>query len=92
MFNATRSRSWLSFLLTFGVPGALALGVLLDRRRFPLADIGPLLTGLAMSLLLFAYAMLTAWADGRFAWAGYPFTIPLAMLVLHRNPQELNRN
>ena len=47
LFNATRPRSWLSFLLTFGVPGALALGVLLDRKRFPLADVGPLLTGLA---------------------------------------------
>ena len=83
-----RPRTYLSFLLTFGLPGTLALPSIVRVLRClptrPPPVVGALVTGVFVSLLLFGYAFLTAAADGRFVWTMYPFAIPLALWTLRR--------
>jgi len=85
-FNASRPRTWIAGALSFGVPGALVVGLLPSYLRHrpgeTLATTGPLLAGTGLSVALFGYAMISAYADGRFMWSGYAFSIPLAMLLL----------
>jgi hypothetical protein len=86
IFNMSRTRCWLSFLLTYGVPGILALFIFKYRttiwfnKRFTVT--ATLLTGILLSFVLFGYSMLAAAADGRFIWTSYPFSVPLAVIVL----------
>jgi hypothetical protein len=97
IFNLSRLRSWLSFLLTFGVPGVFAL--LIFRYRATswfhenFAETATLITGFFISILLFGYSMLSAHADGRFIWTSYPFSVPLAVIVLSeiRKSRLVNR-
>jgi hypothetical protein len=79
--NLTRPRTWLSATLTLGVPVALILLRIPGRhglRRDHLVFLG---TGAALCLGVFAYAVLGAYADGRFLWPIYAFTVPLAMML-----------
>jgi hypothetical protein len=39
-------------------------------------------SGTLLSVGLFAYAVLAAYADGRFLWPVYAFTVPTAILLL----------
>jgi hypothetical protein len=83
--NLWRTRAYLSFLLTLGVQGAIAIAVLptlVRRYRDHVAVWGPLTVGLAASVTLFVIAMFIAYADGRFVWLSQPFTTPLAMYGL----------
>lgn len=83
IFNSTRSRSWVSMLLSFGAPGVLCLLALARSKPWRETDertfLWPLAMGFAGALGLTALAWMTAHADGRFMWLSYPFTIPLAM-------------
>ena len=84
--NATRLKTWASLLLSLGIPGALGLyaatqwkqGWFQCRR----AQFIPYVIGIGMSLLLFAYAFVSAYADGRFVWLSHPFALPLATSAL----------
>lgn len=83
--NLSRPRAWLSFALTFGIPGVLSLYVIRFRGADWFAAHRPAIrtlgVGLLLSFGLFAFSLLSAYADGRFIWPSYPFTIPLAMLA-----------
>jgi hypothetical protein len=86
MTNAVRPRTWMSALLSLGVPGLLLVGGMIrgqGRRSFHTTrDTAlPLMVGVLTSLALFGYSLVTAYADGRFIWMGYPFLIPLAVMV-----------
>jgi hypothetical protein len=91
LFNMLRPRSWLSFGLTYGIPGVLALLIFRYRTtdwfRERFAETATLIAGLVIAVLLFGYSMLSAYADGRFIWMSYPFTVPLAAIVIH----EINK-
>ena len=98
VFNISRLRSWLSFLLTFGIHGLLALFIFKTKNTIwfqeKSAETATLITGLFVTLLLFGYAMLSAYADGRFIWTSYPFSVPVALIVLYemRKRRSSNRN
>ena len=85
--NMSRIRSWLSFLFTLGIPGILAPFIFRYRAtewfQEKFAETATLITGFLISILLFGYAMLSAYADGRFIWTSYPFSVPLATIVLN---------
>lgn len=86
LYNMSRPRSWISFFLSFGIPGVLSLMIYryksTDSFHNRSSEITVLITGLIISILLFGYSMLSAHADGRFIWTSYPFSIPLAVLVI----------
>lgn len=82
--NARRPRTWLSAALTLGVPVAVIVARApllgrLDRRFLVVFGLGGIL-----SVALFAYALTAAYADGRFLWPMYVFSVPVAVLVLAR--------
>lgn len=84
--NMRRPRSWVSFILTFGIPGCLSLTALAAMAdgtfRRTTQFLAPFAAGIVMSLLLFAFSMVSAKADGRFVWVSYPFSIPMSMLMV----------
>lgn len=86
LINASRPRSWISFLLSFGIPDFISLTVFLYSRYQSsleiLVKLGPFLIGFLTSIAVFAYSMVSAYADGRFIWISYPFSIPIAMVML----------
>ncbi len=82
--NMVRSKTYLSILLTFGIPGIGALlFIYVSLRKHSLISQQPaLLTGLVVSMLISFFSLFAAYADGRHIWTSYPFTIPLALLFL----------
>lgn len=84
--NLLRPRAWLSFALSFGIPGLLCLRIFsyikYEKIKETIINFGPLIVGALGSLAIFLYAMISAYADGRFIWTSYPFTIPMAMMLL----------
>jgi len=76
--NAARPRAWGGLLLTLGLPTALAAWAV-ARRRPPPRWMWPLMTGWLGCLALFAFALFTAYADGRFVWPAVVFAIPIAL-------------
>lgn len=88
MRNITRAGSWLSFLLSFGLPGGLCLFAVLKYKPWRIPGEGstfwPLAVGVAGALGLTIFAWFTAYADGRFIWLSYPFAIPLALMYRSR--------
>jgi hypothetical protein len=93
VYNVLRPRSWLSFLLSFGAPGFLGFFIFGFRKthwfqeRF--AETATLITGFLISVLLFGFSMVSAYADGRFIWTSYPFSVPLAVIVLNETKRIL---
>ena len=84
IFNITRIKTWLNFLLTLGIPGLLAFHHFVNIKKYYLEKRIELifLFGYLLSNLLFAYSIFSAHADGRFVWTSYAFTIPLALYVV----------
>jgi len=84
--NISRPRSWLAFLLSFGIPGAIALLIFFYRKSQWFherhAETATLIAGTVFTLFLFGYSLFSAWADGRIIWLSTPFTVPLAAIVL----------
>ncbi|MBL1211749.1 MAG: hypothetical protein HND52_00205 [Ignavibacteriae bacterium] len=86
LFNITRPRTFISFILSFGAPGFLSLFIFKYKNSIWLNEkfalTATLITGVIISIALFGFAMLSAYADGRFVWTSYPFTVPLAAMVI----------
>jgi hypothetical protein len=84
--NLGRPRTYLSFLLTFGIPGALSVLLLFyfGGKSLKIAKVNPtLLSGIAFSVFLWIYSVMTAYSDGRFIWPSIVFSIPFSMLMLN---------
>ncbi len=82
--NITSPRAILSFGLGLGLPGVGAAALLPSAfRELPTERplFAFLLVGFGTALALSVYAALAGYADGRFIWTAYPFTIPLALLL-----------
>lgn len=87
--NAIRPRTWLSAVLTLGLPAAV---VGCRRGRLHMISRPVLLTlttGAGLCMLLFAYALTAAYADGRFLWPIYTFSVPAAALLARPTVQDL---
>lgn len=83
--NISRPRTYLSFILTFGIPGALSAVFFIffwGKNKTILKKHSSLIAGIAMSILLWIYSVLSAYADGRFIWPSIVFSIPLSMTLL----------
>jgi len=83
--NLIRFKTYLSILLTFGLPGIGALVYIfkLTRKGDGLTNNEiALATGVFISILISFFSLFAAYADGRHIWTSYPFSIPLALLYL----------
>lgn len=94
--NLTRLRTWLSFVLSFGLPGTLAtaavLHVLFTKNWRLLAEMLPWIAGVGGAVALFGYSIISAYSDGRFIWPADVFALPLvAVFVAHHLRQPTGR-
>lgn len=86
IMNLLRPRTYISFLLSFGIPGVLSLFIFSFRssvwfkERWKETQV--LISGVILALLLSVYSLFSAFTDGRFIWVAYPFAIPLSIIVL----------
>lgn len=84
--NLSRVSSWKSYAVAPGVQGVLAVFIFRCTKtgwfRERLPEMAMFITGCLMSLALAGYAVVSAFADGRYFWTSYPFSIPLAAVVL----------
>lgn len=84
--NMRRSRTLTSLILSMGLPGFLCLLVyqfrksLFDIYGYPLTI--TMIAGFMMSILLYVYSLFSAYADGRFIWVGYIFSVPLSLIII----------
>jgi hypothetical protein len=76
MFNLSRIRTYISLVLTGGVPIII---LLYSLPRFDKSDKlnFALLFGVMMVILMIIYSFTAAYTDGRFMWYIYPFALPL---------------
>ncbi|WP_337864990.1 hypothetical protein [Ignavibacterium sp.] len=87
IYNLVRVKTYLSFLLTFGIPGLLATYLIITKKIQMISkEISyPILAGFLFSFLLWLYSLFAAYSDGRQLWITYVFSIPLALFVIqHR--------
>jgi hypothetical protein len=90
MENLRRPKTYLSFLISFGIVGILGMLQLASDIKNTSGSViaflchrdAPYFFGLFASLALCVYAVVAAYADGRFIWTAYPFMIPLALRYL----------
>ena len=82
--NLSRPRTWLSAALTLGLPALVLVVKHRSVRQLPRELQVVLGVGMLLSVAVFAYAIMAAYADGRFLWPIYVFTVPAAVLVLSR--------
>lgn len=76
LYNLGRVRTYISLLLTGGVPLALLLYSLPKFKQSENPNFA-LLIGVLMVILMIIYSLTAAYTDGRFMWYIYPFALPL---------------
>lgn len=83
--NLTRLKTYLSFVLTFGVPGILSIPMIISNKKNHIdRDIRySLITGVIASFLLWLYSIFAAYSDGRQIWISYPFTVVLSIYQIN---------
>ena len=89
-FNLFRVNAWLTWLLTFGPMGFIAVWFSV-KENFALIENPALISlavGLAGALAVLAYSFFSVYLDGRYIWIAYPFMIPLACQYLDMNRLE----
>jgi len=78
--NLVRVKTYVSFVLAFGLPGWFASKYLFKVLRKDVdRTLVPWMIGMASGLALFGYSFVSAYADGRFVWTAYPFMIGLSL-------------
>lgn len=94
--NISRSRTWVSFLLGFGIPGILATYLLIksiiSKQWSILLLTLPWVAGVGLSLSLFVVSILSAYSDGRFIWPSTVYAIPLIFTILSQTKPLNLRN
>lgn len=82
--NISRVKTYLSFILTFGIPGILLLYCFITQKKINIHKQikYPLITGIIFSFLLWFYSLFAAYSDGRQLWTFYVFSIPLSLQYL----------
>ena len=84
LYNISRPKTYLSFILTLGMPGMLSFFHLKYLKKYYKQKSIKLilLLGFATSIMLFVYSIFSAKSDGRFIWTSYPYTIPLSLFII----------
>ena len=80
--NIRRPRTWLSAALTLGVPVGLAIVYRKPLRRVDRPHRLVIACGSLLCFALFGYSLMAAYADGRFLWPIYVFSVPAAVLAI----------
>lgn len=82
--NLSRIKTYLSFILTFGLPGLLSIPILVSKMKnyIPKEISYSFIIGMIASLLLWFYSIFAAYSDGRQLWTSYPFTIVLSVYLI----------
>lgn len=75
-YNLGRIRTYISLLLTGGIPLALLLYSLPRFQKGENPNFA-LLFGVLMVVIMILYSLTAAYTDGRFMWYIYPFALPL---------------
>ena len=93
--NISRPKTYLSFLLTFGFIGILAVVICWkywfgDHHYNP--KLLPFILGFVGALAYYGYSLVSAYSDGRFVWMSYPFSIPLTLYYLQSKDLKIFRN
>lgn len=88
--NIFRFKTYFSLLISFGFPGLLSLLYLLKmKNRWTEPLFASFMIGIIVSLLLWFYSYISAYADGRFIWTAYPFMVPVAIRYLQLKTSTL---
>jgi hypothetical protein len=83
IYNLRRVNTFISFFLSFGIPGTLAIVNIHPKYRFvSIKKFALLYFGFILSIALSVYALVAAYSDGRFIWMSYPFTIPISCIFI----------
>ncbi len=86
--NGARLRAWLTLPLGLGIPGIVALLVLVRAVRIDATgrhrEVALCVVGLLAAGGLYLFAWVAAYVDARFLWPSYPFTIALTLLAVER--------
>lgn len=83
--NIIRPKTYISFLLSFGLPGFLSVISLFVKNIFVEKKyVVTLYTGLLSGFLLWTYSLFSAYSDGRHIWTIYPFAIPLSIILIEK--------
>lgn len=92
--NLSRVKTYLSFILTLGVPGILSISVIFSEKKKNISGelLLPLITGFFFSLLLWFYSLFSAYSDGRQLWTSYTYTIPLMLLIFNLKYSSKNKH
>ncbi|MDQ3193931.1 MAG: hypothetical protein M3P82_02910, partial [Bacteroidota bacterium] len=80
--NIYRPKTYLSFIITLGIPGSIVLISLFRFSKKQIMQYSYYYIGCFTSVLLYVYSIFSAWSDGRTLWTMYPFAIPLSVLFL----------
>lgn len=84
--NVIRPRTFLSFILTLGIPGILSVLLIIYyfiKEKTILKNNLTLITGVIISFCLWSYSVISAYSDGRFIWPSIVFSLPLSMIFLN---------
>lgn len=94
MENLTRPKTYLSFILSLGLPGlfsSLLIFKLMKRKHtHTVKNLSPYFIGGLSAILMSLYSIVAAYADGRFVWSGYPFLIVLSAIYFKNLIEESN--
>lgn len=84
IYNLTRIKTYLSFILTFGIPGIFSSILLFTNKRNIVSReiLYAFSIGMFSGLMLWFYSIFSAYADGRQLWISYPFTAILSVYFI----------
>lgn len=81
--NLFRLKTYISFLLSFGIVGYYCIFYIFKNLRNDSRTIYmAFFIGFCLGILLWMYSYVSAYSDGRFIWTCYPFAIPLVLRFL----------
>ncbi|MCS7053699.1 MAG: hypothetical protein NZM09_08185 [Ignavibacterium sp.] len=80
IYNLERIKTYVSFILTLGIPGFFTILNLINFKKFfiPYEIFLSLIVGALSGFILWFYSIFSAHADGRHLWVIYPYTVPIA--------------
>lgn len=83
-YNLVRVKTYLSFILTFGISGVFSFLYLFKKQKQSISKqmLSFLYVGLFSGILLWIYSFFTAHADGRHIWITYPYSVLLSSFYL----------
>ncbi len=88
--NLSRLKTYLSFILSFGIPGFLAILYAAKHKQNVISKmLLPYYVGMFFSIMLSIYSIIAAYSDGRFIWTGMAFMIIISLYFI-RNIADTN--